>query len=72
MAFLIKLLALSGALAYLVKYTPIALFAVGVTEGVPPEVVSALALLVIFVPTGLNVAKWRQRSKEGSEFVGDF
>ena len=71
-AFLIKLLALSGALAYLVKYTPIALFAVGVTEGVPPEVVSALALLVIFVPTGLNVAKWRQRSKEGSEFVGDF
>lgn len=70
-AFLVKLLALSGGLAYLVKYAPSALFAVGATEGVPAEVVSALALAVIVVPTGLNVAKWQQRSREGSEFVGD-
>jgi len=38
----------------------------------PDEAFSAIALAVIFVPTGLNVAKWQQRSKEDAEFVGDF
>ena len=40
--------------------------------GVPDEVLSAAALAVILVPTGLNVAKWSQRSKEDAEFLGDF
>lgn len=72
--FLLKLLALSGGLAYFVKYAP-ALIPGSLTDawaGLPDEAISVLALAVIFVPTGLNVAKWNQRSQEDAEFVGDF
>ena len=72
--FLLKLGALSGGLAYLVKYAPAILPSV-VTEAwvaLPDEAVSAVATLVIVLPTALNVAKWRQRSKDDAEFVGDF
>ena len=73
-AFLAKLLALSGGLAYFVKYLPALLpdFVVSAWAGVPDGAVSAAALGVIVVPTLLNVAKWSQRSKEDAEFVGDF
>ena len=73
-AFLAKLLALSGGLAYFVKYLPALVpgFVVSAWAGVPDEAVSAAALAVIVVPTLLNVAKWNQRSKEDAEFVGDF
>jgi len=73
-AFLAKLAALSGVLAYSVKYLP-ALVPVSVASAwgeLPGEVLSAAALAVIFVPTGLNVAKWSQRSKENAKFEGDF
>lgn len=70
-AFLLKLLALSGGLAYLVKYAPALLLSLKGLE-VPDEVISAAALAVIVVPTGLNCWKWQQRSAEGAEFVGDF
>jgi len=71
--FLLKLAALSGGLAYFVKYTP-ALFPSLLVEtwaGLPDEIISAFALAVIVLPTGLNIAKWQQRSKEGAAFVGD-
>ena len=73
-AFLGKLAALSGGLAYLVKYAP-ALVPNSVSSAwaeLPDEAISAAALAVIVVPTGLNVAKWAQRSREDAEFVGDF
>ena len=73
-AFLGKLAALSGGLAYGVKYAP-ALVPAGVREAweiLPEGVISALALAVIVLPTALNVAKWQQRSAEDAEFVGDF
>ena len=66
-AFLGKLLALSGALAYGAKYLPALASGVEVPEGV----LDAAAGAVIVVPTALNCAKWLQRSKEGAEFVGD-
>ena len=68
---MLKLLALSGGLAYLVKYAPALLLSLKGLE-VPDEVISAAALAVIVVPTGLNCWKWQQRSAEGAEFVGDF
>jgi len=74
LAFLGKLAALSGGLAYGVKYAP-ALVPAGVREAweiLPEGVISALALAVIVLPTALNVAKWQQRSAEDAEFVGDF
>ena len=74
LAFLGKLAALSGGLAYGVKYAP-ALLPAGVREAwetLPEGVISALALAVIVLPTALNVAKWQQRSAEDAEFVGDF
>ncbi|KAL1496004.1 hypothetical protein AB1Y20_014640 [Prymnesium parvum] len=72
--FLLKLAALSASLAYLVKYAP-ALLPHPVTAAwaeLPEEVVSAVALSVIVIPTALNCAKWVQRSREDAEFVGDF
>jgi hypothetical protein len=74
LAFLGKLAALSGGLAYVVKYAP-ALVPAGVREAweiLPEGVISALALAVLVLPTALNVAKWQQRSAEDAEFVGDF
>lgn len=71
--FVLKLAAISAALAYLVKYAP-ALAPGAVASAVanlPDEVVSAAAFTVIVVPTMLNCAKWAQRSKDGAEFVGD-
>ena len=73
-AFLGKLAALSGGLAYAVKYAP-ALAPAGVRDAwarLPEDAVSALALAVIGLPTVLNVAKWWQRSGEDADFVGDF
>ena len=74
LAFSGKLAAISGGLAYGVKYAP-ALVPAGVREAweiLPEDVISALALAVIVLPTALNVAKWQQRSGEDAEFVGDF
>jgi len=73
-SFLAKLAALSAALAYAVKYLPASFppFLTAAWGSLPDEAFSAIALAVIFVPTGLNVAKWQQRSKEDAEFVGDF
>ena len=68
--FLGKLLLLSGALAYVAKYFP-ALPALVLPDGVPDAVLTGLAAIVIVGPTALNVAKWKQRSEEGAEFVGD-
>ena len=69
--FLAKLAALSGGLAYAVKYAP-ALLQLDAWPSLPDEAVSAAALGVIVLPTLLNCAKWNQRSKEDSDFVGDF
>ena len=66
-AFLAKLLALSGGLAYAAKYLPALVAGVQVSD----ELLGAAAGAVIVVPTALNCAKWLQRSKEGAEFVGD-
>lgn len=71
--FLVKLAALSGGLAYAVKYLP-ALLPAPLTDTwatLPAEAVSGAALAVIVVPTLLNCAKWYQRSQEGAEFAGD-
>ena len=65
---MLALVALSAGLAYFVKYTPALL----PSFELPDEATSTLAALVIIVPSALNVAKWRQRSKEDAEFVGDF
>ena len=71
--FLLKLAALSGGLAYFVKYTPALVpgAVAGAWAGLPDEAVSAAALAVIVIPTALNCAKWNARSKENAEFVGD-
>jgi len=71
--FLVKLAALSGGLAYLVKYAP-ALAPPAVTSAwasFPDEGVSALAVAVIVLPTILNCFKWLERSKVDADFVGD-
>ena len=71
--FLVKLAALSGGLAYAVKYLP-ALLPAPLTDAwatLPEPAISAAALAVIVLPTLLNCAKWYQRSQEGAEFVGD-
>jgi hypothetical protein len=72
--FLAKLALMSATLAYAAKYAPALLprelvYAWG---GLPDGADSAAALAVIVVPTLLNCVKWRQRSKEDGEFVGDF
>ena len=74
LAFLAKLAALSGGLAYVVKYAPAAIptAVLDAWAGLPDEAVSAATLSVIVIPTALNCAKWAQRSKEDAEFVGDF
>jgi len=74
LGFLSKLAALSAGMAYAVKYAPALVPAplASAWAGLPDGAVSAAALAVIFVPTLLNCAKWRQRSKEDAEFVGDF
>ena len=67
------LVALSTGLAYFVKYAP-ALVPGGVVRAwaeLPDAALSTAALAVIVVPTLLNIAKWRARSNEGAEFVGD-
>ena len=74
LGLLAKLAALSLALAAVVKGAP-ALIPADVAAGwsglgdAPP---TTLAALVIVAPTALNVAKWRQRSREGAAFDGDF
>lgn len=72
--FLAKLALLSATLAFAAKYTAalIPWPLVRIWEGLPDGAVSAAALAVIVVPTLLNCIKWRQRSKEDVEFVGDF
>ena len=72
--FLVKLAALSSGLAYVVKYAPALLpgAVVDAWAALPDSALSAAALAVIVVPTGLNCAKWAQRSKEDADFVGDF
>ena len=72
--FLCKLAALSLALAALVKYAP-ALLPPAVVDGwasLGDGAPTALATAVIVIPSGLNIAKWQQRSREDAEFVGDF
>ena len=71
--FLAKLAALSGGLAYFVKYVPglVPLPVISAWGSLPDEAVSAAALVVIVVPTLLNCAKWQARSQENADFVGD-
>jgi hypothetical protein len=68
--FLVKLFALSGGLAYFVKYLP------GLLKAdawyLPDQALSSAAIFFICVPTALNCAKWYQRSQEDAEFIGDF
>ena len=70
--FLLKLAALSGGLAYTVKYLPALLPLDVLASQLPEGSTSAAAVAVIVVPTLLNCAKWTQRAKEDAEFVGDF
>eukprot|EP00965_Chrysotila_dentata_P149039 4922669-Pleurochrysis_carterae.AAC.1 len=60
-AFFGKLLAGCLALSYLVKY-------LGMYIQPPTELLPAVALALVFVPSLLNALKWQRRSQDGAAF----